>query len=204
MKTIFGFDFSINKPCCCYFVHNEYKFISWPYGLTSNIQKIYKESPIEIVSRNDVKISSKNASEKLRFEVENSKYLANLIYNSLKDIMDENSYIAFEGLSYNSKGDASIQLGGYKFILMDTLSKVVPLTNMFTYAPQTIKKVAGCSQNGKTKKDIIEAFIGQDIEFSNYISNNGGLFKTRFDNWIIHLDDIADSYFTLRTLQGNL
>jgi len=202
---LIGFDFSINKPAACIHANNQYKFISWPYGLSGPQIKAYAESPITIIDRLDTKDKGDNVSDKLRYEVKNSKYLAELILHTIFPFIEheENDkvYLAFEGLSYGSTGDVVLQLGGYKYILMDTLSQFVPLKNMFTYAPTTIKKTAGCSKKGMGKPEMIEAFKKVNTPFSKHLRENEDTFKTKFGNWIAHLDDIVDSYWVVETLR---
>lgn len=201
--TLIGFDFSINKPASCILKNNQFTFISWPYGLSGPQKKVYEESPITIIERTDTKDKGEGVSDKLRYEVRNAKYLANLILNTLLPFIkeDKDVYIGFEGLSYGSTGDVFLQLGGYKFILMDTLSQHIPLENMFTFAPTTIKKHAGCSKKGMGKPEMIEAFKLVNTPFSKYLKKNENTFKTKFGNWITHLDDIVDSYWVLETLR---
>lgn len=201
--TLIGFDFSIKKPAACILKNNNYNFISWPYELSKTQQEAYKNSPITIIERKDTKINVKNVSEKLRYEVRNANYLATLIINSL-DFNDKEIFLGFEGLSYGSKGDVILQLSSYKFILMDSLSRLVPLENMFTYAPITIKKTAGCSKRGMGKANMIEAFKLMPTKFSRYLKENESLFKTKFGNWIGHLDDLVDAFFVLKTLEKNI
>lgn len=199
-SVIIGFDFSINKPACCIFKNNIYTFISWPYGLSDSILNIYKKTSLNLIERTDNKDKGNNISDKIRYEINNSSYLANLIINSIKPyFVNDNTFISFEGFSYASKGDAVSSLIGYKYILINYLSKYVSLENMFTYAPISLKKTAGCSQKGSKKSDIIESFINEPNTFSKLIKENKTLFQTKKGNWIIHIDDIADSYFALKT-----
>ena len=199
--TLIGTDFSINKPACCILKDNQYYFVSWPYGLSKNQIEIYKNSPIYIIEREDIKEKKILVSQKMRYEVKNAKYIANLILLYLSPFINNRTYIAFEGLSYGSTGDVVAQLSGYKYILMDVLSQIIPLDNMFTYAPITIKKTAGCSKKGMKKGDMIEVFKNETNNFSKYLRENENIFKTKKENWIVHLDDIVDSYFTLETLR---
>lgn len=202
--TLIGCDFSINKPAACILKDNHYYFISWPYGLSETAKKIYMNAPINLVLRTDNKDKGDNVSEKLRYEVENSKYLANLILGTISPYVDKDTYIAFEGLSYGSTGDVVLQLGGYKYILMDVLSSIIPLDNMYTYAPITIKKTAGCSKKGSKKADLIEVFKTLPFDFCEYVRRNEEEFKTKKGNWIVHLDDLVDAYWTLETLRVKL
>ena len=203
--TLIGFDFSINKPAACILKDNSYTFISWPYGLSNTALKTYQDSPVTIVERTDTKEKGDNVSSKLRYEVENSRYLAELITSSILDVIGnfykEDTYLAFEGLSYGSTGDVVLQLGGYKYILMDILSEFLPLDNMFTYAPTSVKKTAGCSKKGMKKSDMIEAFKTVSTPLSKYLRENEEDFKTKKGNWIAHLDDLVDAYWVLETLR---
>jgi len=205
-NILIGFDFSINKPSCTILKDDEYVFMSWPYDLPKKIREIYKESPLFLIDRTDEKSKVKDVSFKLRYEITNSKYLGSLIRDSIKPFIKNNSeiYIGFEGLSYASSGDVVLQLGGYKYMLMDILSEYTPLENMYTYSPMTIKKTAECSKKGMTKSDMIDKFKSLDNDFSKYLRDNEGLFKTRNGNWIVHLDDIVDSYYVLKTLEGEM
>jgi len=202
--NLIGIDFSINKPAACIFSNNTYHFISWPYGLNPEIVETFKNSGVKIVDRTDVKVEHKNISEKMRYEIENAEYLSNLIISSLKNFINNNTYLAFEGLSYASSGDVVLQLSGYKYILMLKLKEYIPLNHMFTYSPITIKSVAECSKRGMTKFDMIEKFINSDIdnEFKNNLKNYREKFQTiRSKKWIIHIDDLVDSFWTLETLR---
>lgn len=201
-NILIGIDFSINKPAACILKNNTCHFVSWPYGLSKITQKVYKNSPLLIIERTDTKDKGDNISKKMRYEVENAKYLADLITKYLDFFgLNNETIIGFEGLSYGSTGDVVLQLGGYKYIIMDVLSQIVPFKNMFTYAPITIKKTAGCSKKGMKKSDMIEAFKKESNSFSKYLRENEKSFKTRKGNWIAHLDDVVDSYWVLETLR---
>lgn len=202
--VLIGIDFSINKPAATIFKDNKYHFISWPYNLSNSLLKIYTSSPITVIKRTDDKEKGSVSSENMRYELINSKYIANLIYESLKPYVSNNTYIAFEGFSYGSGGNIGLQLSGYKYILMDVLSQIIPISNMYTYAPTTIKKTAGCSKKGMNKSDMINAFINDenDSEFRIYLKQNSDLFKKKGGkNWVDHLDDFVDSFFALQTLK---
>lgn len=202
--NIIGIDFSINKPAACIFINNSYSFISWPYGLTDKIKELYQNSNILLIDRLDNKDKGSNLTSKMIYEVCNSKYLANLIHSILLPYLNEETYIAFEGLSYGSSGDNVLQLGGYKYMLMNKLSESTPLEHMFTYSPITIKSVAKCAKKGMGKKEMINAFIelGPNCLFRNKLKDNISLFKKRGGKtWIDHLDDIVDSYWALETFR---
>ena len=139
----------------------------------------------------------------MAFAVRNSQYLANLIARDLNwALIRPNTRIVFEGLSFGSTGDATLQLSGYKYMLMDRLSKEVPLENMYTYAPITIKKTAGCSKRGLGKNDMIDAFLEEDTKFGASVKSNLDLFKKKGGkNYIELLDDLVDAYWAVKTLE---
>jgi hypothetical protein len=201
--TIIGADFSINKPAVCILKDNQYSFVSWPYNLSTKIIKIYKDAGIKIVDRTDNKIKGDDASAQMRYEVKDAVYLADLIVETIKDQLDKDTLIVFEGLSFGSPGNIALQLSSYKYILMDRLSMFVPFDNMYTYSPLTIKSTAGCSKKGTKKSDMIESFMQNSKSnlFNEVLKNNIETFKKKnSENWIDHLDDLIDSYFAIETL----
>jgi len=140
----------------------------------------------------------------MRYEVKNARYVSEMIVGTLEPYLNRNTYIAFEGMSYGSSGDVILQLGGYKYIIMDILSKKVPLENMFTYSPITVKKTAGCSKKGTPKSEVIESFIAtsHDNCLKRAIQADRMAFRKKGDkNFIDHLDDLIDSYWVLETLR---
>lgn len=202
-NKIIGMDFSIKKPAACVYDGRDYSFISWPHDLSDKIVGLMRNSGINVVPRSDIRTQDANVSEKMRNEVKNSIYLAKLICESLSEHLDDKTVLAFEGLSYGSNGDATLQLSSYKYVLMSELSKLVPFQNMFTYSPITVKSVAKCSKKGMTKADVIESFLinSEEKKFTNAVRNNVNMFKKKnSSNWIDHLDDVVDSYWIVKTL----
>lgn len=203
--TVVGLDFSINKPAAC--IRKEdgtYDFIGWPYDPDRKLEKLYAGCPVLIVHREDDKVKGNTISEKMRYEVKNAKYLSNLMFNTLQFWVNLNkdTYIGFEGLSYASSGDVVLQLGGYKYMLMAALSEIVPLENMFTYSPITVKSIAGCAKKGMGKPDMIKAFMDSDIQsgFRTALRDNTDKFmKKGGKNYIDHVDDLVDAFWVLQT-----
>ena len=201
---IIGFDFSINKPAACLFHDGSYYFMGWPYGMKEDMKTIFRENGVLIYDRDDDKIKGSTNSEHMRYEVENSNYLAKLLREGIEPYVNKNPYLAFEGLSYGSTGDHVVQLGGYKYVIMNELSVIVPLDNMYTYAPISCKSTAGCAKKGMGKADMIQRFIdvGPDCEFRRELQNHPEKFQSKkAKNWIMLVDDLVDSYWVLETLR---
>lgn len=202
--TLIGFDFSINKPACCIFDGYEYTFWIWPYGVPRNILDIYVENGVNVFYRDDDKEKGDSLSSKMRYEITNADYLSQIILDSIHSYCYNNTYLSFEGLSYGSKGDVVLQLGGYKYILMQKFRQLINLNKMYTYSPITVKSVAGCAKKGMNKKDMINSFIknGPDCKFRLTLSKYPEIFQSKkAKNWIVCIDDIIDSYWVLETLR---
>jgi hypothetical protein len=204
MKSLIGIDFSINKPALCVYNNNSYNFIFLPYDLSPKLINLYQDSGIQIVPRTDIKVSSKDLSSRMHNEIKNAIYLSNLIIASVKPYLNKLSLISFEGASFSSGGNIGAQLYAYKYILMNELTKYIPLENMYTYAPLTLKSIAGAAKKGMGKSEMITSFISKNIscKFSEELQKNPDKFKKKGEkNWIIGLDDIVDSFWALETLR---
>ena len=207
--TIIGFDFSINKPAACVYTTDfplpKWQFYGWPYGMKDKMRDLFEESGVILPYRNDDKEKGNDVTDLMRYGVKNAQYLSGLITNTLifyLSIERCKPYIVFEGLSYASSGAHVIQLGAYKYMLMHYLSRYVPLDRMYTYSPITIKSVAGCAKKGMGKPEMIQSFIddGPEGKFKSALMNNPNFKSGKNSNWIMHVDDIVDSYFIVKTL----
>lgn len=208
--TIIGFDFSINKPAACVYTTDfpllpEWQFYGWPHGMKQSLKDLFTESGVDITDREDDKDKGKDVSDLMRYGVKNSQYLSSIIESTLffyLKMQASNPYIVFEGLSYGSSGSNVIQLGAYKYMLMHYLSKHVPLDRMYTYSPITIKSVAGCAKKGMGKPEMIQSFMdnGPDVPLKDALKGNPNFKSGKNQNWVMHVDDIVDSYFIVKTL----
>lgn len=196
MKNILSFDFSIAKPAACLLLNEVYHYYSWPKDLSEKNKKIFKNAGINIIDRPEKEIYKDN----MQTEIKNASILSDLILQTLNPFLKDISHVAFEGLSYGSKGNVMLSLAGWRFIFQSQLAKFIPIENMFTYPPTTIKKTAGCSKKGMGKSDMINAFASGKSDFSEFLNNNKEKFQTKSGNWITHLDDIVDSYWCVETL----
>jgi len=197
-----GFDFSLNKPAVCLQKNNKYYFFIWPLELDDKSVSKLNNADINVFNRNRIK-EGKNSSEKIRVHITMANNLSNLIIHTLKQYIDDNVIIAFEGASFASKGNISQELTAYRFILVNELAKIYGLENIFTYAPQTIKSIAGCATKDKKGKGaMINAFTNEDLDhkFNLVLKNSPELLKKK-TNFILGIDDLTDAYFTLKTLQ---
>jgi hypothetical protein len=131
--------------------------------------------------------------------------LSNIILDLIDYLVHENNIdkddviIANEGFAFSAKGDAALQLAGYKYISMERLIDR-GYKNLKTYSPITIKKTAGCSKKGLGKDAMIEAMSRQDDDHHliSILKNDPDYLKKK-SNYVLCMDDIADSYWNLKT-----
>ena len=171
MENVYiGFDFSINKPAATIYYKNNYYHYFWPLHITAKQQKLYEDCDVFIKNRMMKSIDKKTieSSQLVLIHTIRSTDLANLIINDIDDLIlnkfnltEYNLYVCSEGLSYASKGDATLNLATYKGVLLSKIYEHYDerLKRLFTYAPITIKSVAGCAN----KQDINEALSATEI-----------------------------------------
>ena len=205
---IFAFDFSINKPAMCAFIDNKLYFYFWPI----NIDKVSKETlencNVKVIDRQLDNIHEKEYDESSLIceHVTRATDLSKMIVSTIIGILDKhhiqdysNVIIANEGFAFGANGNAILDLSGYKYILMNEL-----MQNGFkifkTYAPTSLKATAGCKR-GTTKEDIVNN-LANELDtlhplFYKVKHENNSLRKKK--NYVIGLDDIADSFWCLKT-----
>ncbi len=206
---IFAFDFSMNKPAMCCLVENKISFYTWPLKIDKVANEKLISSNIVVYDRGlePIKEKSLDESQLILEHVSRSSNLAKLIVNTILDILKPYNYnidniiIANEGFAFAAKGDAALDLSGYKYILMKEL-----IDNGFkrfiTYSPITIKSTAGCAKKGMGKEDMIKA-LGKENNnlhlFIHTIYNNNEMLKKK-TSYVMCVDDLSDAYWCLKTV----
>ena len=210
-KILIGFDFSINKPAATIYYNGNYYHYFWPISLTKKQEQLYQEADVTVKNRNLGSINTKNIenSQLVLIHTIRSTDLANLIIEDLDNLIksfnveDYELYICSEGLSYASKGDATLNLATYKGVLLSKLYEHYGdnLKRLFTYAPISLKATAGCAskQDIKDKTKMIKKYILQDNNIRLRLCLANGYMKNR-TNYIAGIDDIVDSYWALKTM----
>lgn len=211
-----GFDFSMNKPAMCILYEKKFHFFIWPTDIPKNTIKLYEECNVNINVRHIGSVSTSIVNSQIVLEhTKRQVELANLILNTIDEFMDSmctdsdntpkecDIFISSEGLSFATKGDAGLNLAGYKAVLLTNLYTHYNnrLKGLYTYPPISIKSIAGCAGKGKMKdKDaMINAFKKESIshQFHTYLCN--GKFNTKV-HYMKCVDDIVDSYFAVKTM----
>lgn len=211
-KVLIGFDFSMNKPAATIYFRGQYYHYFWPLKITNKQQKMYEDADVSIVNRNMSSVDTKTVenSQLVLIHTIRSTDLANLIINDIDELItnkfkltDYELYVCSEGLSYASKGDATLNLATYKGVL---LSKIYEhygdhLARLYTYSPITLKATAGCSskEDRTDKTKMIKKYIAQNNDIKLRLCLANGYMKAK-TNYIAGIDDLVDSYWALKTM----
>ena len=206
-KAIFAFDFSCNKPAMTSYINGVINFYVWPSEIDGKSYDRLTSCDVIIHNRNLEKIKEKSLDqhELILEHTHRAIDLSNIILDLIDYLVHENNIdkddviIANEGFAFSAKGDAALQLAGYKYILMERLIDR-GYKNLKTYSPITIKKTAGCSKKGLGKDAMIEAMSRQDDDHHliSILKNDPDYLKKK-SNYVLCMDDIADSYWNLKT-----
>ena len=208
-KPIFAFDFSMNKPAMACLIENQLSFYIWPLNIDKVAQEKLDSCDINIVNRKltPIKDKSLNESELIIEHVTRSTNLAKLIVGTILKIIRpyncniDDIIIANEGFAFAAKGDAALDLSGYKYILMKELIDN-GFSNFKTYSPITIKSTAGCAKKGMKKDDMITALGNEDNDlhlFIHTIRDHNDILKKK-TSYVMCVDDLADAYWCLKTV----
>lgn len=215
MKSIpvilIGFDFSINKPAMTVLYNKKYYHYFWPNKLNKKQEKAYKEANVTVCNRMITSVSKKHyeISDLVITHTKRSIELCNKIISDMDELIksfklsDYKLYICSEGLSFASKGDATLNLATYKGVLLAKLYEHFSdhLTGLYTYSPITIKATAECAdkESRSDKKKMIQRYIEEknDIEMRKLLKEGKLIGKK---NYITGIDDIVDSYWALQTM----
>lgn len=210
-NIIIAFDFSMSKPAMCMKIDEKLLFYTWPAKVDKTTIEKLENSNVVVRNRNIEPINkSKFDSHTLVLEhVIRSSNLINMIISDIADIMNryninidtDNIIISSEGLSFASKGDATLNLAAYKQVLLNKLYEI-GFKNIKTYSPITIKSCAGCAKKAnQSKTSMIDAIKNENPNTHKFIydliyNENNLKKKTSFVNTV---DDLVDAYWCLKT-----
>ena len=211
-ETVFiGFDFSMNKPAMTILYNKEFEFYVWPSKISDKQRALYLYNGVKCYNRGLTEISTKHedSSKIVIMHTIRSVELADMIVHDIKSFLQEHNiedaqlFIASEGLSFGSKGNATLNLATYKGVLLSKLYEAFKqqITRLCTYPPITIKSTAKCATKDKIKDKtaMINAFLNERVETDFKAALKAGKFSTK-KKYIHCVDDIVDSYFALKTM----
>lgn len=134
--------------------------------------------------------------------------------NQGKGDIDKNIAV-FEGFSFGSKGNRLAQLAGYQYVARAQLIQdLINHNELYVYAPQSVKSVAGAAKRGEGKVGMVQRFIEHEDKLPGlenhpfYIEmakNEDSLLRKKptkrkpIGDWCKPVDDIIDGYWILYT-----
>lgn len=200
----------MNKPAMSALINGKLTFHVWTSNIDGKSLGRLKDCGINIINRNlpKMKDGEFNEHELIIEHIKRSTNLANMILETIENLLKEESpdikyedvIISNEGFAFSAKGDAALDLSGYKYILMYTLINA-GFKNFRTFSPITLKKTAGCSKKGLGKDAMIMALANEEKgihPFIDIIRETPELLKKK-TAFVMCTDDIADSYWCLKT-----
>lgn len=208
-NPIFAFDFSMNKPAMACLIENELSFYTWPLTIDKVAYEKLNSCDVEVIDRKLEPIKDKmyDESELIIEHVTRSTELAKMIVKTMMKILRPYKFnlddviVANEGFAFAAKGDAVLDLSGYKYILMKELIDN-GFKNFKTYSPISIKSTAGCAKKGMKKDDMIAALGNEDNDLHLFIHTIGGhneILKKK-TSYVMCVDDLTDAYWCLKTV----
>jgi hypothetical protein len=210
---IFGFDFSIAKPAMCYYNTDtkEMKFYCWPMSMDKKSIEILSSCSINVHNRNLVPMSSNNFDgqqmiiENTKRSMESACMISTCIDELIGDTDLSDVYVVTEGLSYASKGNQTLDLSGYKYVMLVELYRL-GIRNITTLTPSAIKHVAAMGKKMRFDKEfMIDAIKTTNPEVHPFIKRlitdeNSLKKQTAFVKCV---DDLVDAYWATRALCEN-
>lgn len=208
MRTLIGIDFSLNSPAFCSLRGNHFRWVSLTRSDRSEESlKKSKNKPFaffsdvdgfELMFMNKEKMPD-DYTERERIKIDYFSDLVERFWGSVKTHInpEDDVFIAIEGLSFASNGNALIDISMATALLRKKIVDQVGSSNFFVFSPTSVKKFA---IKGNAKKDqLYEALINTEMVetnlsyFTNILNDNKGEWITSSGNVNKPLDDIIDA-----------
>jgi len=207
-EVYIGIDFSLNSPAFCLYKNKKYIWGSLtrsdrtPDSLLKNKENpfyILNEAPdfkLLFLKRKEI---SDNYTEKERSKIIYYLELIDLFWSEIEGLLEKNDiiYIAIEGLSFSSNGNALIDISMATALLRYKIINRISPDNFYVFPPTEIKKFA---KKGNAKKyELYEELINYKQDGTNLnklsiiLENNKNKWITSKLNINKPIDDIVDA-----------
>jgi len=216
-KNFVGIDFSINSPAFCCFKDGKYIWGSLTRSdrtsesLTKNSKK-----PFSVLSTEtdfhlhflDKKELPEDYTGRERTKIVYFNEIAEKLWNSILEIMgDSEFFVAMEGLSFSSNGNALIDISMATALLRKKIIDRVSVDNFYVFSPTSIKKFA---LKGNAKKDELYEALCKVSDGTN-LKNFTNILEFNKSEWITPkkvvnkpIDDIVDATWITLYLKEEL
>lgn len=204
MNCIASIDFSINSTCVCILTSEGYVWHHFGREKTSYFD-LGDVSYVQHLFPKRVKREDYCSTERAKL------HDARILCLSILHVLEKNNVqaLAFEGHSFNSKGNSLLELVSYQFLLRNLIIDRLNMgtDTMFFYSPITVKSFAGGARF--KKKDMLTRFI----ECEDPLLKKNPVFDkislgletiVKGDDVMKPIDDLVDSYWILKKLQQDV
>jgi hypothetical protein len=216
--NLVGIDFSLNSPAFCCFKNGNYIWGSLtrsdrkPESLMKNAKK-----PFSILdSEEDFKlyfIDKKDLPEdytgRERIKIVYFQEIVDTLWDNILEIMgDDDFYVAMEGLSFSSNGNALIDISMATALLRKRIIDRIGVEKFHVFSPTSIKKFA---IKGNAKKDELYNVLCNFREDETNLINFSNILEINKTEWITPskvvnkpIDDIVDATWITLYLKEEL
>ena len=153
-----GIDYSLRWTAACFYDGKQMSWHLYPVAKTQAAKAMCKRlTDTGLVTVTFAKFSIEgNYTEKERAKVMESAILSdNIVKSALSAAPDENSkkdfYFAFEGVSFNSKGNSLVDTAMSVGVTREKLVRIFGHDRMHVYAPTSVKLFAGKGNYNKVQ-----------------------------------------------------
>jgi hypothetical protein len=149
-------------------------------------------------------------SQKERIKISYFMEIVDSLWDGIMEIMgDSEFYVAMEGLSFSSNGNALIDISMATALLRKRIIDTVGVDKFYVFSPTSIKKFA---VKGNAKKDeLYDALINFREETETNLTNFANILETNKEEWVTPskavnkpIDDIVDATWITLYLMDTL
>lgn len=217
--TYIGIDFSLTSPAFCVYKDGKYSWGSLTRSdRTSESLRKSKDKPYAILDGDPVidlffltkKEMPTEYSARERVKIDYFQDIVDVFWYHIEPFIgEEDVYIAMEGLSFASNGNALIDISMATALMRKKIVDRVGSKNFYVFPPTTIKKFAG---KGNLKKDeMYHALVQKGPEAGGDFTHFTDIISKHSDSWITKskqvnkpIDDLVDASWICLFLQETL
>lgn len=219
LMNFVGIDFSINSPAFCCYKDGKYHWGSLTRSdrSSSSLLKNQKKPFFVLDSEDDFSLIFLDKSDlpedytkRERIKIVYFMDIVDSLWTEVVNIMGNSEfYVAMEGLSFSSNGNALIDISMATSLLRKRIIDHIGVDHFYVFSPTSIKKFA---KKGNAKKDeLYESLINFKEEAETNLINFANILETNKGEWITPskvvnkpIDDLVDATWITLYLMNTL